>query len=243
MVLPANSQQASAPWGVDAVVVCFGPEGGPYTVASAGAGLPVSIVAGSAANAAAGATGSAVPASADYVGLDIGGTLRGQTGVNPTGSVFAAQVDLASLGGTALSGTLPVSGTLTVEPGNTPNTTPWLIADTPVTSGGCSLYRTLDLQPTGQNVKASAGQLYGYYLSNQASSVRYVKFYNKATAPASTDTPVLTVALPANSAANASIPQGLAFGAGIGIRGTTGVADGDTGAPTANDIIANLWYV
>lgn len=51
-------------------------------------------------NSAASATGAVVPASADYQGLNVGGTLRGATGVNPSGSVFAEQVDLASVAGT-----------------------------------------------------------------------------------------------------------------------------------------------
>ena len=46
---------------------------------------------GGGSNAAAGPTGSAPPASASYNGLNVGGTLRGQTGVNPSGSVYAAQ--------------------------------------------------------------------------------------------------------------------------------------------------------
>lgn len=64
--------------------------------------LNVDVAAGSSGNAAAGATGSAVPADAGYSGLNIAGTLRGQTGVNPTGSVYAAQIDLSSLDGSAL---------------------------------------------------------------------------------------------------------------------------------------------
>jgi hypothetical protein len=105
-----------------------------------------------------------------------------------------------------------------------------------------STYRTLDCQPTGVNIKSSAGEIAGWYISNQASSVRYVKLYDKATAPASTDTPLLTIAIPANSAANVLAPAGVNTTSGIGIRGTTGVADNDTGAPTANDIIVNLFY-
>lgn len=54
---------------------------------------------GSSGNAAASATGAAVPASADYQGLNVSGTLRGQTGVNPSGSIFAGQVDVASING------------------------------------------------------------------------------------------------------------------------------------------------
>jgi hypothetical protein len=54
----------------------------------------------SSGNPAAGATGAAVPASADYQGVNVGGTLRGATGVNPSGSIFAQQGDLTSVAGT-----------------------------------------------------------------------------------------------------------------------------------------------
>jgi hypothetical protein len=46
------------------------------------------------------ATGSAVPANALYNGINVAGDIRGQTGVNPTGSVYAAQTDLTSVAGT-----------------------------------------------------------------------------------------------------------------------------------------------
>jgi len=51
-------------------------------------------------NTAASATGAAVPANADYQGVNVGGTLRGATGVNPSGSIFAQQGDLTSVAGT-----------------------------------------------------------------------------------------------------------------------------------------------
>lgn len=53
--------------------------------------------------ASVGATGSAVPASADYEGINVAGTLRGATGVNPSGTVYAQQVDVASVGGTTFA--------------------------------------------------------------------------------------------------------------------------------------------
>ena len=65
--------------------------------------LRVAVVSGSTGNAAAGNTGSAVPTQADYNGVNVGGNLRGQTGVNPTGTVYAAQQDIASFGGTSTS--------------------------------------------------------------------------------------------------------------------------------------------
>lgn len=72
--------------------------------------LNVHVAAGSSGNAAAAATGSAVPASADFTGLNVAGNLRGQTGVNPSGTVYAAQVDVASLAGTTASVGNGVSG-------------------------------------------------------------------------------------------------------------------------------------
>jgi hypothetical protein len=39
-----------------------------------------------------------------------------------------------------------------------------------------------------------------------------------------------------------SIPQGIAFGTAITVAATTAVADNDTGAPAANDVIVNVFY-
>ena len=105
-----------------------------------------------------------------------------------------------------------------------------------------NVYRTLDGQPTGVNVKSSGGEVGGWFLSNNASSPRYVKLYDKAAAPTSGDTPKLTLLVPAGSAANVIAPAGIDFTSGIGVRVTTGVADSDTGAPTANDVVVNLLY-
>lgn len=55
-----------------------------------------------ATDAATGPTGSAVPVNANYKGLNVAGTLRGATGVNPSGSIFAQQVDLASILGVTI---------------------------------------------------------------------------------------------------------------------------------------------
>lgn len=139
-------------------------------------------------------------------------------------------------------GAVTQSGTWTMQPGNTANTTPWLVGLQPVTSGGSSIYRNLDLGSTGQVVKASAGQMYGYYIFNNANTVRYLKIYDKATAPTNSDTPVMTYPIPPGSAANVAFPNGVAFANGIGVRAVTGVADNDTGAPSTNDVIINLNY-
>jgi hypothetical protein len=74
--------------------------------------LKVNVAAGSSGNGAASATGSAVPAQADYAGVNVAGTLRGWTAINPSGSVYAGQIDLSSIAGsttsTAATGVLKV---------------------------------------------------------------------------------------------------------------------------------------
>jgi len=130
--------------------------------------------------------------------------------------------------GTFWQATQPVSGSVSLAP---------------VTSGGLSPYRNLSLLVAGASVKASAGQLYGYYLENNAASARYVKFYDKASAPVvASDTPVLTLPLPAGAAANLTLPIGLVFATGIAICATGGVGDTDSTAPSANDVVVNLFY-
>lgn len=75
---------------------------------------------------------------------------------------------------------------------------------------------------------------------NAAAAVRYIKFYNKL-AGASTDTPVLTIAVPATTAFNLELD--VEFSVAISLRMTTGSADNDTGALTAGDILGlNVGY-
>ncbi len=57
-------------------------------------------------------TGSAVPAIADYNGINVGGNLRGLTGVNPSGTIYDAQIDVTSIGG--VNATTSATGILEV---------------------------------------------------------------------------------------------------------------------------------
>jgi hypothetical protein len=104
-------------------------------------------------------------------------------------------------------------------------------------------FRNINLGPTGQTVKTSAGEVAGWAITNNAASPRFVKFYDTASVPDQTFTPLLTLQVPAN-AYNAFLGMGnaLDFKNGIAVRGTTGAADNDTGAPAANDLIANIFY-
>lgn len=74
--------------------------GNSYPVTQDGTGkLCTSASGGSGSNAAAGPTGSAPPSSASYNGINVGGALRGQTGVNPSGTVYAGSEDTTSVNG------------------------------------------------------------------------------------------------------------------------------------------------
>lgn len=78
--------------------------------------LRVNVTSGSTGNAAAGNTGAAVPAQADYTGLNVAGNLRGATAVNPTGTVYAQQMDIASIAGNVtLTGHGTAANALRVE--------------------------------------------------------------------------------------------------------------------------------
>jgi hypothetical protein len=113
------------------------------------------------------------------------------------------------------------------------------------TTGGATPSMTISAASTNSNnVKGSAGTLYGIQVTNINAAVRYLKLYDKATAPTiGTDTPIKVIAIPGNTAgAGAMIhfPVGVNFALGIGFGLTTGVATADTGAVAANEIVVNL---
>lgn len=114
----------------------------------------------------------------------------------------------------------------------------------PAAEGGLSIAKFVDLDESDQAVKASAGKLYGYYIYNASAGVRYFKLYDALAADVTvgTTTPVMTIALPTGAAAHVEYSMGIAFVTGITAACVTGVADSSTGAPGANECIANFFY-
>ncbi|MDH4235605.1 MAG: hypothetical protein OEW25_01455 [Nitrospira sp.] len=118
----------------------------------------------------------------------------------------------------------------------------------PHTAGGLSIFRSLDLDETEEDVKTSAGQVYGVWVTNLATSTRFVKFYNATAANVTvgTTTPVITLPIPGNSSDDVtglfSSTMGITFDTAICAAATTGIADNDTGAPAANDVVLNVFY-
>mgnify|MGYP001237831930 CR=1 FL=1 len=96
------------------------------------------------------------------------------------------------------------------------------------------------------SVKASAGEVGFIFAVNLNAAVRYLKLYNKASAPTvGTDVPIATLPIPASTTGAGfmlSIPDGVNFTTGIAYATTTGAADADTGAVAANEIFLFLGY-
>lgn len=124
-----------------------------------------------------------------------------------------------------------------------------IVAPQPHSAGGLSIFRSLDIDETEEDVKTSAGCVYGMWVTNTATSTRFVKFYNATAASVTvgTTTPVITIGIPGNSSDDVSGNfgpggTGIYFDTAICVAATTGVADADTGAPSANDVIVNIFY-
>nr|WP_157872581.1 hypothetical protein [Bradyrhizobium sp. ORS 278] len=95
-------------------------------------------------------------------------------------------------------------------------------------------------------VKAGQTLIWGGLVMNTVAAVRYLKFYNKATAPVvGTDTPVLTIPLPQNVPISlldlvGSWSWKATLGLGYAITGAP--ADNDTTAVGAGDVMVNIIY-
>lgn len=123
-----------------------------------------------------------------------------------------------------------------------------IVTTQPHTAGGLSTFMASGsdgstiLSNAAQVIKASAGQLYGYYIYNPNSSATFVHFYNTAAGSVTVGTtnPLFTLTIPATSAANLMGTMGVAFSnAGWSIATTT-TAGGNSAPATGLDAV--VWY-
>jgi hypothetical protein len=90
--------------------------------------------------------------------------------------------------------------------------------------------------------KARSGFVTSITAFNSAATARYLKIYDKATAPTvGTDIPALVYVIPATSSINLDL-EGQRFTNGISYALTTGALDSDTGAIGANEIKVSINY-
>jgi len=123
-----------------------------------------------------------------------------------------------------------------------------IVVPQPHSAGGLSTHRSIDLdEGTLEVVKASPGCLYGMWVSNLSTTTRFIKFYDATSGTYGTGTPKLTIPIPGNATDDISGAfgpggVGIDFTTGICVGAGTGVADADTGAPGANDVIVNIFF-
>lgn len=121
---------------------------------------------------------------------------------------------------------------------------------TPRTSGGLLIKNCTSgdgstaLTNSAQAIKASAGQLFGWYIFNPNTVTAWVIIYNTAAASVTVGTtnPVLVIGVPAGAAANVVNPMGIEFtNAGWSAAAVMTDAAGNTAPTVALD--ANFFYI
>lgn len=192
--------------------------------------VPVNIIAGqtgvAASSGVVGATTQRVVLATD-VALPAGSNAIGKLAAN-------SGVDIGDVDVTSIAAGVNLIGDVGLQPR---------------TSGGLSIHKTLDLDESEEEVKATGGQVYAMHVMNLTNALLYLKFYNDTAANVivGTTVPVMTIPIPGNNDTDGagftwSIPQGIAFSTAICAAVTTGLADNDTGAPAVNACVATILY-
>ncbi len=126
-------------------------------------------------------------------------------------------------------------------------TTPYVHA----AAGGQSSFKSLDLDESEEEVKGSAGKLFWIHCMNMSASVRYLKIYANTAAGTTvgTTTPIHTFPIPTLATTNGAGfnlnfgDTGISIATGICVAATTGLADNDTGAPGAGEVVFNCGFI
>ena len=94
------------------------------------------------------------------------------------------------------------------------------------------------------SAKGSAGRLYKVSAYNTTTTLKYLKVYNKASAPTvGTDTPVHTFPIPPSGGMVIDWPTGFAYATGIAYALTGGAADNDSTGLSSGDVVGvNVEY-
>jgi len=108
---------------------------------------------------------------------------------------------------------VPVTGTITAVTSLTnalPTGTNTIgnVGIIPRTTGGLTTYHLVSAATTNLvNIKASAGQLFGWYIYNSNAAARKVAFHNSASAPTAGASIFFTLVIPPTSGANVFLPM------------------------------------
>ena len=178
-------------------------------------------------------------------------TISGTPAVTVSGNVEVANDVGNPIPVTAtISGTPAVSitGTPTVTVGTAlPAGTNAIGKTTPqaLNTSGCLITRIKAAASTNAtSVKASRTNFLGYSLYNNTASTKFLRLYNKVSAPTvGTDTPLITIPIPPNASRDVSLQYGGDFSLGFAYAITGGMGDSDTTAVAVDDVTGALYYV
>jgi hypothetical protein len=109
-------------------------------------------------------------------------------------------------------------------------------------TGAASVHHIVSAATTNvAQIKATAGRVYGYCLSNTTASWRYVKLHNVASATAGAAV-AMTIGLPPNGKAECYMGQGIGFATAISRSIVTGAADADTTVTGVADVVGDIFF-
>lgn len=144
--------------------------------------------------------GSAVPTDA-YFAAGSDGTDARALRTDTDGHL---QIDVLTMPSTTVSGTVTAEqgGTWTVQPGNTANTTAWLVNSQVIgqaSSTNANSSAATSALAASLVVKAAAGRLFQLTGVNTKASAQYIQIHNTTSSPADTAVPVLLAYVPAGA--------------------------------------------
>ena len=104
---------------------------------------------------------------------------------------------------------------------------------------GLDVFRSADIDETEEDVKTSAGKLYGWAVYNDHSAEVFLQFWNATAANVTpgTTTPRLTFPIPAGAAANVEFANGITFDTAITLGCTAGFSDGTAPGATVSGTV------
>jgi hypothetical protein len=159
----------------------------------------------------------------------------------PTGAATAAKQPALGTAGTQSADVLTVQG----DPSGTPIPVSGTFSASfgTATPGGYTIKHAVSAATTNAtSVKASAGQVYGWSVYNNAAYPVYLKLHNTAGTPTAGSGVVLTIGIQAGTRDSIFNTHGISFGTGIGFTIVKDIADSGTTAVAASDCVVDLFY-
>lgn len=166
--------------------------------------------------------------------LEAGGVFALATNQDGSGNIGVNVENAISVSGTVAvtqsgSWTVAVSGSVAVTGTFWQTTQPVSIAATvavqqvPETSGGMGLPYSVSLTSTKEQVKGSAGQIYGWTIMNNGSALCYVQVFNKLSTNVTVGTTTPDFVIPVPAPASGTNGAGLVQAIDLGIAMSTGI--------------------